>query len=78
MTNMGYEELAQSLHNEAWDLVLAAQAPGREEQEAMWLLGVSNRLDEIADALMAEARRRQGGGIIAVSPQKVSNDGISR
>ena len=58
MTNMGYEELAQSLHNEAWDLVLAAQAPGREEQEAMWLLGVSNRLDEIADALMAEAATR--------------------
>lgn len=58
MTNMGYERLAQSLRNEAWGLVLAAQTPGREEQEAMWLLGVSERLDEVADALLAEV----GGG----------------
>lgn len=58
MTNLRFEELAQKLRAEAWGLALAAQAPGREEQEAMWLLGASDRLDEIADALMVEA----GGG----------------
>lgn len=61
MTNTKYEDLAQSLHNEAWGLVLAAQTPCREEQEAMWFLGVSDRLDEIADALMAEARGGEKG-----------------
>lgn len=64
MTSMGYERLAQSLRNEAWGLVLAAQAPGREEQEAMWFLGVSDRLDEIADALMAEARGGEKGAAL--------------
>lgn len=54
MTNMGYEELAQSLRAEAWGLVLASQVPGRDQHEAWWLLGVSDRLDAIADALMAE------------------------
>lgn len=61
MTNMRFEELAQKLRAEAWGLVLAAQAPGREEQEAMWFLGVSERVDAIADALMAEARGGEGG-----------------
>ena len=64
MTNMGYERLAQSLRNEAWGLVLAAQAPGREEQEAMWLLGVSERIDAVADTLMAEARGSEKGAAL--------------
>jgi len=46
MTNMGYENLAQSLYRRR------SHSRGQ--------------------------RRRQGSGIIAVSPQKVSNDGISR
>lgn len=66
MTNMGFEELAQKLRAEAWGLALAAQAPDREQREAMWLLGVSDRIDATADALMAEARGGEGGRIITV------------
>lgn len=61
MTSMKFEQLAQKLRDEAWGLTLAAQAPNREQREAMWFLGVSDRLDEIADALMAEARGGERG-----------------
>ena len=54
MTNMGFEELVQELRAEAWGLFLASQVPGREQNESWWFLGVSDRLDAIADALMAE------------------------
>lgn len=55
MTNMGYGELAQNLRAEAWGLILAAQAPGREPAEATWMLGIADRLKEVADALNDEA-----------------------
>lgn len=64
MTNMKFEELAQKLRDEAWGLTLAAQAPDREQREAMWLLGVSERIDAIADTLMAEARGGDKGAAL--------------
>lgn len=64
MTNMKFEELAQKLRDEAWGLTLAAQAPGREQREAMWLLGASERIDAIADTLMAEARGGDKGAAL--------------
>lgn len=41
-----------------------ASQQASEQREAMWFLGVSDRLDEIADALMAEARGGEKGAAL--------------
>lgn len=55
MNKVQGEAIVNALTAESWALILASQAPAREEREAWWMLAMADRLDAIADKIQAAA-----------------------